>query len=348
VYGSPAPAGDSPAPANGDALTCPIGSFGSLRVSGSRTVSMFVLPRTFQVIDTVALVLSLNDSAARQAIDYARVQKATVAPAPPAKLSTPVIDPADTRRFAEEELGTARPFAPDAAAPSEQWLTVEVLIEDYLPGSRAYLVITSDPLVIASAVVAADGTARLVGAVPLEVVGEGAHRLRVVGSRYLPGVSLEPGGGVHVEDATMREIQTFDRGTTAVVEISGVRTADGLRRIVRYIPLRGDFPLWLLVAVGLADAGAVVLRRRRHLVRAGRRWTTLGGVGFTAVSAGWLGWIWLWPEVAFGCAVLFLVGTAIVYGRRRHLEPFLTRAAVALEPILARLPRLPLLTPRGS
>lgn len=321
------------------AACVPAASSGDVRVSGSRTVSLFVLSGTSEAIETLGLLASLNDSAARQATAYARVQKAEIAPAPPASVTVPEIDPADAWRFAAEELPGPEPFDANGAPPTEHWLVVEVEVESYVPRSRVYLVITSEPLVIASQVVSNDGTARLLGAVPLGVIGQGPHRLRVVGSRHLAGITADESGDVRITQATMREIETFDWGTTAVVEITGLQLSGERGEIIRYIRLRDVFPWWLLLAVALADLGAALLRRRRHLYDVRRRWLAVGGVGLAAVAAGWLGWIALWPEVVFGCAILFLGGALLVWGNRSQLEPVLTRFATARRVLALRLQR---------
>jgi hypothetical protein len=315
-------------------------SSGDVRVSGSRTVSLFVVSGTIDPIETAALLASLNDSASRQATGYARVQKAEIAREAPRFVTAPVIDPADAWRFAAEELPGPEPFEANAAPPTDSWLVVEVQVERYVAGSRVYLVTTSEPLVIGSQLVSSDGTARLVGAVPLKVIGQGAHRLRVVGSRQLGGISVDENDEVRIEDATMREIETFDWGTTAVVEITSLQPYGERHEVIRYIRLRGVFPWWLLLAVALADLGAAVLRRRRHLYDARRRWLTLGGIGLAAVAAGWLGWIALWPEVVFGCAILFLAGALVVFGNRSLLEPVLTRIPAARRAVALRLQQL--------
>jgi len=200
-----------------------------------------------------------------------------------------------------------------------------VSVEQYVPGSRVYLVITSDPLIIDSAIVSNDGTARLSGAVPLEVLGEGAHRLRVVGSRQLSGIVANDRGEIRVPEAALREVETFDNGTTAVVEITGVQQSGGVRTVVRYIPLRGEFPWWLLVAVLIGDLGAGVLRKRGHLVFAPRRWVAMAGITIAALSASWLGWLALWPEIVPGCALLLIFGALAIMRTRSAAQVALVR-----------------------
>lgn len=297
------------------------GSSVTVRVSGSRTIAQFVLPRTVGTIDTAAVVASLQDSAARQALAYAHVDTAAVSAAAPSNAGgAPIIDPADLRRFAEEELDGVKPFAMSDASGLRNWLVVDVSVTQYVPGSRVYLVVTSDPLIIDSAIVSNDGTARLSGAVPLEALGEGAHRLRVVGSRQLSGIVVNEKGEIRVPEAALREVETFDHGTTAVVEITGVQQLGGVRTIIRFIPLRGEFPWWLLVAVLIGDLGAVLLRKRGHLVFARRRWLALAGITLATLSASWLGWLALWPEVVPGCALLFILGGLLILRTRPTAE----------------------------
>jgi hypothetical protein len=292
------------------------GSSITVRVSGSRTVAMFVLPHMFGAIDSATLVASLRDSAARQALAYAHVERAFVTSAAPANAGEPIIDPADLLRFAEEELDGAEPLSAADASAFRNWLVVSVSVEHYVPGTRVYLVITSGPLVIDSAIVSSDGTTRLTSAVPLEILGEGAYRLRVVGSRQLSGIVVNEQGQIQVPDATLREVETFDRGTTAVLEVTGAQPSVGVRTVVRYIPLRGEFPWWLFLAVLIADIGAIALRKRGHLVFARRRRLALAGLALAALSASWLGWLALWPEVVPGCALLFILGVlGVVHGR---------------------------------
>jgi hypothetical protein len=298
-----------------------------VRVSGSRTVALFVLPRTIGTDGTAALVASLQDSAARQALAYAHVETAFVASAAPANSGVPIIDPADLRRFAEEELEGAEPFAVSNASTMRNWLVVTVRVAQYVPGTRVYLVITSDPLIIDSVIVSSDGTAQLIGAVPLEVLGEGAHRLRVVGSRQLGGIVADEQGEIRVPEAALREVETFDHGTTAVVEITGTQQSGSGRTIVRYIPLRGEFPWWLLVAVLMGDLGAAVLRKRGHLAFARRRWLPLAGITLAALSASWLGWLALWPEVVPGCALLLVLGALVIVRGHSAAQP-MSRAVV--------------------
>lgn len=292
------------------------GSGVTLRVSGSRTVGLFILPKTVEQVDAAALTASLTDSAQRQSTSYAMVRSIAVVTALPALPAPITIAPADLKRFEAMELANAKPIALDQARPGTQWLRVEVDASQYVPGSTVYLVVTSEPVVIGTAVVGRDGTARLVGAAPLELLGEGAHRVRVVGSREISGISADPSGQVQIPDATLREIQTFDQATTAVVEITGAQIVGGTRLVVRYIPLRGDLPWWLLVAVGLGDLVALVARRRRWAAGTVRRTVLLAVLVAVAAAAAWLAWIALWPEISFGCLLLLGLGAAVTLLQR--------------------------------
>jgi hypothetical protein len=142
-----------------------------------------------------------------------------------------------------------------------------------------------------------------------------------IASRQLSGILVNEQGEIRVPEAALREVETFDHGTTAVVEITGVQQSGGLRTIVRYIPLRGEFPWWLLLAVLIGDLGAGVLRKRGHLVFARRRWLALAGVTLAALSASWLGWLALWPEIVPGCALLLVLGALVIVRSRSGAQP---------------------------
>lgn len=291
----------------------------TLRVSGSRTVGVFVLPATVEGIDSAAVSVSLTDSASRQATDYARIARVVVGAPPESPLRTPVIAPQDHDLFAAVELAGARPLDL-ASTSSSHWLHVEAAVERYVPGTRAYLVLTSEALVIGSAIVGENGSATVEGDAPLDLLGGGSHRARVVGSREITGIGADAKGQVQIPPAAMAEIQTFDAQTTAVVEISGLQTDGGTRVVTRHIPLRGDLPWWLLVPTAVAVLVAAVLRRRRVLRDARRRGASLALIALIAGVASWLGWLALWPEIAAGEAALLGLGALVILLRRRRPE----------------------------
>ena len=291
-------------------------------VLGSRTVGLFVLP-DMDAIDDAAVSASLSDSAARQATSYARVIS-TVMVAPADGLAAGAPRHVDQAFFAAMELPGARTL--DASAQSLHWLRISVAVDHYVPGTDVYLVVTTTPVIIGSAVVAEDGSAVIDAYAPLDVFGAGAHRLRVIGDRDLGGITTDASGNVAIPSAVLDEIQTFDVQTTAIVQITGAQPDGGRRVVTRYIPLRGDLPWWLLAIVIEADLAILLVRRRGLLTNTRRRAIAVATVGTASLFASWIAWTVLWPELTIGTGLLFALGTIIVYGlpaARRRREPLL-------------------------
>jgi hypothetical protein len=95
------------------------------------------------------------------------------------------------------------------------------------------------------------------GAAPLELLGAGAHRLRLVGTRALAGAAADATGAVAIGEALAGEVAGFDAGTTATVRVAGAA-----HTVVRHVPLREPAPwLWLLLPV-VASLLAILLRAR--------------------------------------------------------------------------------------
>ena len=216
----------------------------------------------------------------------------------------------DEARFAEMALPGAR-FA-DTGVSSGRWLIVHVAVGTYTPGTVVYLVVTSEPIIIGAAVVRADGTATLAGALPLGLLDSGAHRIRVVGSRDFGTVTVTAQGSLHIPAVTLRHIELFDTETTAVVEILGVDAAGGTRQLVRYIPLHTDPPYWiLLVLLDLCLLG-LYLRRRGYLESQRRGGAAASTLIVAAVVVGWVGWTMRFPEIAAASAALLVLGLVLV------------------------------------
>jgi hypothetical protein len=124
-----------------------------------------------------------------------------------------------------------------------------------------------DDQIVGVAIVGADGTATLVGAVPLSALGAGAHRFRIVGSRTIANVVADQQGTITLSNTAMESVRTFDNATTAVVRIIAPQ-----KKLVRYIPLREAAPWWLLVLIVLLTALGIRERRIAHRdPRAARR-----------------------------------------------------------------------------
>lgn len=326
----------APAPDTGDSARTTVdglanesfGGFASgsgieIRVSGSRTVGLFILPGAQANIDNAAIRASLSDSAIREGRSFARVTDLQVMDERPAAADRiPEFSDADRKRFAEMELVGASLV--DTSIASRHWLVVQAAAETYTPGSTVFLVVTSTPLVIGAARVGADGAAVITGAAPLELLGGGAHRLRVVGSRDFGTVTVNAQGGMQIPPATLAEIQLFDQETTAVVELIGLQPDGGARQLVRYIPLHEDPPYWMLLVPLDLVLLSLYLRRRRRLEPVRSKSLMAGILGVSAAVVSYVAWTMRYPEIAAASVLLLVLGLltlAPLQVLRRRLLP---------------------------
>jgi len=321
------------------------GSGIQIRVSGSRTVGLFILPGAQDSIDNAAISGSLQDSIRREAQSFAGVTDLRVVSERPVfTASATTISAAEVSRFAEMQLPGVR-FA-DTNVSSRHWLVVQAHVTTYTAGSTVYLLVTSSPLVIGLAVVGADGTARIEGALPLDTLGGGAHRLRIVGSRDFGTVSVSEQGSLQIPPQTLTQIRLFDQETTAVVEVAGMNADGGARLLVRYIPLHEDAPYWMLLILLDLDLLVLYLRRRRRLVSLPGKAIAGATLGAAATAIGWIGWTMRYPEISAASGVLLLIGLLLLVGlpalgylllrMRRSFDRFGPRARVQASPPAGR------------
>lgn len=270
-----------------------------IEVIGSRTTARFVLSAT-ERIDAVVLGEALRRSAPTQAADFAEL----VSVAPAERPTLPDAWSEEERAAADDLFAASRLPSPvlvgDLDLPAETtWLRLELRASTYLPGSTVHLTVTSDPIVLASAVVARDGTVVVVGDLPVEVLPAGEHRIRLVGIRSIDGVGTDEQGEIVLPDDVLAEIERFDLGTDATVRVIGANVDGGTHTSVRIVPLDPTPPWWTLWVVALVGLLVGVLRRRGRLEGRTRR---LGGVaanGASAVPAVVLGWIATTTEVVW-------------------------------------------------
>lgn len=285
-----------------------------IEVTGSRTFSVLLATGS---VDLAALQAALDDSTARESTDFAYVLSTRVVTGAPTLMGDGLsglrLDAATLRLFEEAELAgpTVR-----GAGGAGTWIVVRVRADTYLPGSRVYLVATSTPVIFASAIVGEDGRAVIEGGVPLALLEDGTHRLRLVGTREIGGVEVQADGSVELSDATMTEIARFDRGTTATVRISGTAASGVDTSLVRFVPLRTETP-WLLLLIPAAVALFAALARRRGGARL-RPFAIVAVVvaaGVVVVIA-WMGMFFELMAAAVIVGLLLALLHAVV-GRRR-------------------------------
>lgn len=238
------------------------GSDVMIRVSGSRTTGQFVLSQA-EAIDIQAIAATLAESQDRLSADFATLDECTaVVSLDWERVTTGQIT--DDARDLFEAIGLGTPVTAGTVAGDDatNWLDVHATGRGYKPGSVVYLTVTSDPIIFGSALVDATGDVRLDGLLPVNALQAGAHSIRIVGTRDLGGVSVGTDGNIALSDSTMREIQRFDQGSNAVVQISG-QAAGSSHIAVRLIPLIHIVPWWLLWCLIAGLILLLIVRQRK-------------------------------------------------------------------------------------
>lgn len=282
-----------------------------IEVLGSRTGARFVLSGVDR-IDTVALVQAIERSMVAQAADFAAIDRVRV-------VASGIAGPTwtqEVRRDVKELFAAAGLPAPVALSELDAsrvgtWVEVQFSATNYLPGSRVHLTVTSSPVVLASATVLRDGTVRIAGTLPIELLGAGEHRVRLVGIRSLGGVSVDASGDVQLTAATMAEIERFDVGTQATVAVIGSNPEGGAHLAVRVVPLEPVAPWWTLWLIALAFVAFVWGRRRGAIATARARTFGLVAFALSGLPAIVLGWLSTVTEVVWWGAGLSLLAAGV-------------------------------------
>jgi hypothetical protein len=262
-----------------------------VQVTGARTAAQFIVDPT-TIGDPLALVAALDESSLRLTADFAALTAADVTDQPGNDLLLGGQVTSDARAVFEA-AGLARPILVDdlGVGDAVRWIIVRAQADGYVPGSVVYLVVTTQPVIVAAAVVGRNGSAELVGAIPADLFPAGAHDLRIVGTRLLNGATANSDGKITLSTEAMDEIQRFDAGTWATVEISGTAASGGSATAVRVVLLGLEAPWWTVIALGalgLLLLGLLLWRRPENT-----RWRVLAAVLLTVgialpAIAGWL------------------------------------------------------------
>lgn len=245
------------------------GSWGRIEVTGARTVAVVILPPDYRLLGREFLTASFGDSALREAVDFATARGLRITDGfAPALRESFYLSELNRRLFSETELDGWRVLTASERTSRGKWLTITVEASTYVAGSDIFLVATSSPLIIDKETVRRDGTVRFTTSVPLDALGAGAHRFRVVGTRDIGKVAVSPDGTISISNSTAAEIAKFDSGTTATVRIGGMAVSGGTQELVRYVVLREPTPwYWLLVP---AFAGLLLVWQRHRRLKAQR------------------------------------------------------------------------------
>lgn len=292
-----------------------------IEVLGSRTGARFVVT-TANLVDEVTLLQAIRNSIPAQAADFFSLSQARLGSEP----SQPKPWTEDQREVAYDYFQSSGLELPNSLADLDfsdfsKWIQIDSDAEGYVPGTTVFLTLTSSPLVIAEATVNRNGQAELSGAIPVEYLQAGEHRVRLVGIRSLGGVSVDENGEIQLSEETLEEIRRFDLGTQATVRMGG-KTADGdYLNAVRVVPLVPVAPWWTLWFILVGFLIAAVARRKNWSNTKIKYWLTVSlnlAAAIPAVIIGWLSTVTLVTWVGLGLGLLAAGLTVFVKPKRER------------------------------
>lgn len=313
----------------------PPGSSTFVEILGARTGARFVVTEA-NVVDSFALIRAIENSVPAQSSDFFALAEVRPGgrpevPAPWSPEKREVV----TEFFAGSGLDAPVTLADLDVEQYETWLQVSGSAQTYAPGTVVYLTVTSQPLVIGSAVVDRNGFVEIAGAFPAEWLVAGEHRIRLVGIRALEGVTVDDQGEIQLSDDLMTEIQRFDLGTQSTIAVVGSNESGATHTALRVVPLVPDAPWWLLWFIALGFALVSLIRYRGGLASTTRR--VLGAMtivlsALPGVILGWLSTVTAVTWWALGLGLLASVVSWFVPQRSQRAESGRRTAAGAQTP----------------
>jgi hypothetical protein len=282
-----------------------------IEILGARTGARFVVA-DLQVIDAVALLRAMEASITTQEADFSKITRVVRGEKPLIQeaWSSEVREGVD-EFFAAVGLASPRELIDLDLSQVKNWVSVSAEVETYQPGSTVFLVATSSPIVLATAEVDRFGKAQLSGAMPVEALGTGEHRVRIVGIRSLDGVSVDSAGEIQLSQDLMNEIQRFDLGTQSTIALSGLNPEGGYHAAIRVVPLIPVAPWWTLWFILAGFVLALGARYRRLLETRSRGVIAASGVLASALPAVIIGWVSTVTNVVWVGILLGLIGAAV-------------------------------------
>jgi hypothetical protein len=302
----------------------PPGSSTLVNILGARTGARFIVTES-GVIDSAALIRAIESSTRTQASDFFALnqirkgEKPSDVPPPWSEAERQSV----TEFFAAS--GLSAPVIISDAVVGSTWVQVSGSAQTYVPGTVVYLTVTSEPLIIGSAVVDANGFVEVAGSFPADLLAAGEHRIRLVGIRSIDGVSVNDSGEVQLSDQVMDEIKRFDLGTQATVAVIGSNVAGAMHAAIRVVPLVPLAPWWLLFLI-LAGFLLTGVSRYFGLLPTGEK--RLAGsvvVMVSALPAVILGWVSTVTSVTWWGIGLGLLAAAISWMIPQRLATRSTR-----------------------
>jgi hypothetical protein len=292
-----------------------------IEVIGSRIAGQFVVAPG-DAADVVAVAKAIEESTARTATAFASIKDVTRVTQP---AKTEIYDSAITKTqeqiFAASGLEKPVTLSSLNVTTATKWIQVTAQATTYLPGTMVYLTVTTKPIIFGEAVVDKFGRAKLVGSLPIDILEQGGHSLRIVGIRSLDGIGTDSNGEIVLSQSAMDEIQLFDDGTQATVIFSGKASTGGNQTVVREIPLDREIAWWTVWLALIAGLITLVIRVIRPPVMPRRRVITAAVAVAAGVPAAVLGWTQIAYELWIGVGIALVFGLFNLFwkrGREKH------------------------------
>ena len=288
-----------------------------IEVTGSRISGQFVVSPA-SIADPVALAAAIEESTSRTKSNFAQVN--SVVPAPTAPQSSQIFDTPITKKvsevFAASGLEKPRTIGDLNPTAKQKWLSVDASVNSYVPGSTVYLVVTTQPTILAATTVDKNGKASLDGLLPVDLLEAGGHNIRLVGTRLIDGVSADESGNITLDDSAITEIKKFDEGTKATVALYGQSSAGSTMSAVREVYLDKVVAWWTVwLAAGIALV-ALLIRFLRGPAGFRRRLTTSILAFAGGIPAFIFGWVTASYELWIGTGIGILAAAiALFWGR---------------------------------
>jgi uncharacterized repeat protein (TIGR02543 family) len=285
-----------------------------IEVLGSRTAARFVMTDTTQ-IDEFALIQAIQASIPVQAADFFAIDTlASVANGVTPRSWGMEERQAISEFFAGAGLPEPRNLGDLDTTANTDWLLIQTSSSTYLPGTEVFLTVTSDPIVIGSALVDDAGRAVISGTIPLDLLGPGEHRIRLVGIRDLEGAYLNEQGDLQLTSELISEIERFDRGTLSTVAIIGNYDTNTGHIALRVVDLAATPPWWTLWFILGAVLISLAVRIPRRTGTTLRRWGSVAlalGSAVPGVVLGWLSTVTSVTWWALGLGLLAALAAAL-------------------------------------
>lgn len=278
-----------------------------IEVIGSRIAGQFVITPG-EAADPIAISKAIEESTARNKTEFASIDGVSrILPPEASEVYSAQIDQSKTDLFSASGLSKPKSLSSMSFGSKTKWIEVSASAKTYLPGTIIYLVVTTQPIIFAEAVVDKFGKASISGKLPVDLLETGGHSLRIVGVRSLSGVSTDKNGEIQLADAAISEIRKFDAGTQATVILSGQSQEGGTHTAMREIPLERPVAWWAFWLALVAGLISLVIRIIRPPVGPTRRIITAILAFAAGLPAAVLGWINITYElwIGFGVAVAF-------------------------------------------